>query len=127
MVTAMLYMVAAGHNNPDGLVVITPQPHCPGAHYARRVYAVNGMVYDDGALLSTFRYSAVSAEEYAALLALFGLTAATSALVTVRTTGPGPSRVFANYNATIVRPADPPYRNGVYHDADFELVGMEPL
>lgn len=121
------HMIAQGHNNTGSLAAITPQPYCPGAHYARRTYSADGTVNDDGALLSTFRYAAVSETEYAALLATFGLTTDASAPVTVYTTGPGPNRVFANYNATIVRPADPRYHNGVFLDADFELVGLEAI
>ncbi len=122
------YRIAPGHNNIAGLEIMVPQPHCSGAHYARRVYAADGTVHEEGALISAFQYSAIGEDAYQSLLSQLGLTGATaSAQVTVYTTGPGPTRTFAIYNATIIRPDAPHYRNGVYYNADFQLVGLEAI
>jgi hypothetical protein len=121
-----LYQVAQGHDNSGALANITPQPRCSGVRYARRTYSADGQVYEDGALLSAWEFTAISESEYAALLIAFGLTAAASAAITARTVISN-DRTFGIVNATIIRPAEARFREGVLRDIAFDLVDIEEL
>ena len=97
------YQIAIGHNNAAGLADIDPQPRTPRLIPGRVVYAVSGLVYEDGGYRTQFIYDALGWDDYTALLTAFGLSSAKSALVTVRLRK-DTDNSFANYNAIIERP-----------------------
>lgn len=127
----MTYQIASGHDNAGGLVTVTPQPASPGILYPRRIYAASGAVYEDGTPYTLWVYSDIlTADQYDALLTAFGLTAAVSALVTVRTISGEDRTTYTTYNARIVRPRNgdtAKYANGFWHDVVFVIREMEAL
>jgi hypothetical protein len=115
-----VYRIADGHNNAAGLADVTPQPASTGLLYPRRVVALDGTVYDDGAPYVVWRYTdAIPPDVYSSLLTQLGLASAIYNLVTVRTVSNAARTTWANYNATIVRPSDPKFRMGKDRDVEF--------
>lgn len=81
----MLNEVAVGHGNTGGLQTILVQPDFDGLQYPREIYAANGDVFRDGSPFVELRFpNYVSAEDWTAILAQFGLASDKTALVTIR-------------------------------------------
>lgn len=125
-----VYKLATGHNNAEALAAVDPQPASPGLLYPTRRYAANGQVVDYGAAYTLWRYSVLTPEQYASLLAAFGLKSDVTALVTVMTVADVARTTWQTYNARIVRPehgTQAHFRRGLWRDIEFTLRELEAL
>ena len=122
----MPYQIYIGHNQAGNLADAVPQPRSEGT-FTRLpdIYAGDGTVYEDGPLSAEWLFTMMTDTEYTTFLTQSGLSAAKSALVTIRTIGAN-SRTFANYNAVIVRPGRLRYQYW-YSNVTFELNHLEAL
>lgn len=118
----MIYYQADGHDNEAGYTKISVQPYCTGVMYARRIIALSA-VYDDGEAFAKLVYSVLKPSQYSALLTEFGLASALENDITI--TLPNAARTTTNWNGTIVKPFNPQFRVGLYHEVEFMLIQLE--
>ena len=76
--------VATGHDNSAGLQTVLVQPDYDGIRYPVELYGGDGAVDDDGEPFVELRFpDIVSATDWVAIRAQFGLLTAKSALITI--------------------------------------------
>jgi hypothetical protein len=125
---AVKFSIADTFNNTAGYAVITPQPFCPGILYPRRIIAVSGAEYNDGAPYTYFQFKgSLTPAQYNTILTAFGLSTALSNDVTVALLVDALRATYIDYNGTIFKPVngqDVRFELGRWWDATFKIKGL---
>ena len=123
----MPYQIVDGHDNEGTLADVTLQPASPIVEAGRVRVAGDTLSYADGFETAYWAYEdLLPNSDYETLLTEFGVSAAESNEVTVRTYSRG-TRTFANYNAVIRKPLKAKYKEGFWRNVVFELTLIEAL
>ncbi len=96
------YQVADGFDNEGGFADIDPQPMCPGITPTRRTFAADGTVIDEAPYVEFIFNVVKDVTTYQSILTQFGINAALTNDVTIKTR----DETFAdiNKNGTAIRP-----------------------
>lgn len=98
-----MYKVAIGHDvSLESLQTVDPQPRCEGMRCARRSFAADGTVYDEGRYVELLFSMLPDATTYQSVLEQFGVKAATTSAVTVYVRDE--TYTWGRYNGIAVRP-----------------------